>query len=98
MILFDISLFFLDSLNPVSVSGVIDAVFLAERAAAGGAWGAAPAPGGGLHQPQWGGVELQKLLHEEETCSCLGRSAAPEAPTGGKLWGKAGSSWAGRPT
>ena len=39
MILLDISLFFLDSLNPVSVSGAIAAVFLAERAAAGGGLG-----------------------------------------------------------
>ena len=98
MILLDISLFFLDSLNPVSVSEAIAAVFLAERAAASGGWGAAPGPGGGWHQLQSGGVQLQKLLQEEESCSCLGMSEAMEAPAGGEPWGRAGSSWAGRPT
>ena len=45
MILLDISVFFLDSLNPVSVSGMIAAVFLAGRAAAGGSLGCSASSG-----------------------------------------------------
>ena len=62
MILLDISCFFLESLNPVSVSELIAAVFLAERAAASGDLGCSTSSGGGCHQLQSGGVQLWKLL------------------------------------
>ena len=89
MILFDISLFFLDSLNPVTVAEVIAAVFLAERVAAGEGLGCstssgrrvAPTPVGRCPAPEApaGGRELQ-LVGQSWECP------APEAPArGGKL-------------
>ena len=68
MILLDISVFSY-SLNQVLVSGIVASAFFAGRAAAGGSLGSVPAPGGGGHQPQYGGVQRQKLLQEEESCS-----------------------------
>ena len=68
MILLDISMSSY-SLNRVLVSEMIASVFFAGRAAAGGSWGSVPAPEGGGYQLQYGGVQLQKLLQEEESCS-----------------------------
>ena len=75
MILFDISLFFLDSLNPVTVAEVIAAVFLAERVAAGGGLGCstssgrrvAPTPVRRRPAPQ---VLVSSGIQESKGCCC----------------------------
>ena len=68
MILLDISMFFLPLESIVSIWNDCLIVF-AGRFTAGGSLGSVPAPGGGGHQPQYRGVQLQKLLQEEESCS-----------------------------
>ena len=88
MILLDISLVFLDSLNPVTVAGVIAAVFLAERVADGEGFGCSTSPGRRVAPPVGrcpapeapaGGRELQ-LVGQSRECP------DPEAPArGGKL-------------
>ena len=90
MILLDISLFFLDSLNPVTVAGVIAAEFIAERVAAGGGLGCSASSGRRVaptpvrmcpaSKAPAGGRELQ-LVGQSRECP------APEAPAiGGSLW------------
>ena len=89
MILFAISLFFLDSWNPGTVAGVVAAVFLAERVAAGGGLGCSTSSGRRVAptsvarcttpEAPIGGGELQ-LVGQSRECP------APEAPArGGKL-------------
>ena len=70
MLLRDISLFFIDSLNPVSVSGVNASVFFAGRAPAGGGLGCSTSSG-----------------RRMAPTPVRRRSAAQEAPAGGKPLG-----------